>query len=112
MSNPRQIGFERRKTVEVVRRREEIDERQGGLHAARARRIVVPPHQRIEPDDAFASTPQSAHRRRERLGSAGVESVREDHHAGAGVNDPARVPAIERGETLADPRAAADALRH
>ena len=48
----------------------------------------------------------------EPLGLAGVVAVGDDHDSGARIDHAARVPAIEGGEALADPRAAADALRH
>ena len=51
----RQIGLERRQRPQVVRRGEQIDERQGRLHAPRARLVAVPADHRVEPHDALGS---------------------------------------------------------
>src|SRR5580692_2729876 len=112
ISDLRQIGLECGETFEIVRRREQIDIGQRRLHAARLRRVIAPADQRIEPDDFFATPPQPAHLFAELFRLAGVVAVGDDHQRGARIDDAPRVPAIERGQTLADLRAAADALRH
>ena len=59
-----------------------------------------------------AAPAQPPHFFAELLGLAGVVAVGDDHHRGARIDDAPRMPAIEGGEALADPGAAADALRH
>src|ERR1700732_4162365 len=61
ISDPRQIGFERRQAFEIMGGREQIDVGQRCLHAARLRAIVAPADQRIEPDDAAAAPAQGPH---------------------------------------------------
>src|SRR5580704_5714092 len=111
ISDLRQIVFERGETFQIVRRREQIDIGQRRLHAARLRRVIAPADQRIEPDDFLAAPPQPAHLLAELFRLAGVVAVGNDHQRGSRIDDAARVPAIEGGQTLADLRAAADALR-
>src|SRR5262249_37521249 len=67
-SDPREVRFERRKAVEVVGGREQVDVRQRGLHAARGRPVVAPADERIEPDDAAATCAQAPHLGREACG--------------------------------------------
>src|SRR5580704_7616772 len=112
ISDPREIGFERREAGEIVRRREQVDIGQRRLHSPGAGAVVAPADQRIEPDDAAAAPPQTPHLLPELLRLAGVVAIRHDHHGGARVDHAPRVPAIERRKALADARAAADALRH
>src|SRR3984957_5993490 len=112
MSDLRQIRLERRETFQIMRRREQIDIGQRRLHAARLRGVIAPADQRIEPDDFSAAPPQPAHLFAELARHAGVVAVGDDHQRGARIDDAAGVPAIEGGETFADPGAAADALRH
>src|SRR5580700_1437100 len=112
MSDLRQIGLERGETFEIVRRREQIEIGQRGLHAACLRGVIAPTDQRIEPDDFPATPAQPAHLFAELARLAGVLAVGDDHQRGARIDDAPRVPAIEGGEAFADPRAAADALRH
>src|SRR5262252_3153056 len=111
-SYPCEIGLERREAREIVGRREQVDKGQRRLHSPRARAVVAPAEQRVEPDDAPAAPPQAAHLGREPLGLAGVVAVGDDHHGGARIDDAPRVPAVEGREALADAGAAADALRH
>src|ERR1700684_1138552 len=112
MSNLRQIRLERGETFQIVRRREQIDIGQRRLHAARLRGVIAPADQRIEPDDFSTAPPQPAHLLAELARLAGVVAVGDDHQRGARIDDAPRMPAIKGGEALADPRAAADALRH
>src|SRR5580704_5779530 len=112
ISNLRQIGLERGETFEIVRGSEQIDIGQRRLHAARLRRVIAPADQGIEPDDFSAAPPQPAHLFAELFRLAGIVAVGDDHQRGARIDDAPGVPAIEGGQTLADLRAAADALRH
>ena len=113
MSYPRQIRFERREAVEIVRRRE-ADRDRAAPPACRARSA----RSRRRPISGLSQTMRLQRRRSSRIAAAeqlrraGVVAVGEDHHAGARMDDPPRVPAVEGGEALADLRAAADALRH
>ena len=90
----------------------EVEVGPGRLHAARAGLESIPTSQRVQPHDAFAAPPQVAHRRREQFRRPRVVAVRQDHHAGTGMNDAPRMHAIERRQTLADLCAAADAGGH
>ena len=98
--------------MQVVRRREQVDIGQRGLHAARRRRVVAPADQRVQPDDAAAAPREPPHFEAEALRVAGVVAVGDDDERGARIDDAGAVPAVELGKTLTDPRAAADALRH
>src|SRR5262245_21397676 len=111
-SDSREIRLERREALEIVGGREQVDVRQRGAHAARRRLIIAPADERIEPDDAAAAAAQAPHLGGEALRFAGVVAVGDDHDCGARIDDAGRVPAIERGEAVADARAAANALRH
>ena len=86
--------------------------RQGCLHAARFGAEAVPADQWVEPDDPAAPLSQAPHLGGEPVGLAGVVAVRDDHDRGARIDHPPRVPAIERGQAVADAGAATDALRH
>ena len=70
-----------------------------------------PSHHRIEPDDPAAAPRQRRHLAAEQRGIAGLVAVRHDHHAGARMDHAGGVPAVEGLQALADPRAAAGALR-
>src|SRR6516162_10644311 len=79
-SYPREKRFQGSKTLEVMGRREEVDIRQCGLHAARLRTIVPPADQGIEPDDPAAAPAEPPHFIGESLRLAGIVSVGDDHH--------------------------------
>src|SRR6516165_10768010 len=85
--------------------------RQRGLHAPRLRGITFPANHRIEPHDALAAPRQLPHLPVHCLGWPSVVAVRDDHYAGARVDDTAGIPAVERREALSDACAAANALR-
>src|SRR5271170_5012814 len=112
ISDSRQIRLERREALETMRGGKQIKVGQRRLHAARAWLESIAAGQRVEPNDAFAAPPQFAHRRRKQFRRSGVVAVRQDHHAGAGMDDAPRVDAIERRQALADLCTAPDAGRH
>ena len=111
-SYPREIRLEGRKAFEIVGWGKKVDIGQRRLHAARLRAVVAPADQRIEPDDPAAASTQAPHFLAKQFRLAGVIAIRDDHHRGARIDDPSRMPTIECGEALADLCAAADALRH
>src|SRR5262245_56688860 len=112
ISQPRQIGFERAQALQRVGRRVEIDMRQRGLDAGGLRRVALPSRHRVEPDNAAAAPRQRRHLAAEQCGIAGLVAVGNDHHAGARMDHAGGVPAVEGLQALADPGAAAGALRH
>src|SRR6185312_16466830 len=71
-----------------------------------------PRHHRVEPDDAAAATAERRHLAPQQRGIAGLVTIRHDHHSGAGMDYPRGMPAVEGLQALADPGAAAGALRH
>ena len=60
----------------------------------------------------FAAAAKPAHLGGKRLRLAGVVAVGDDDHRGPRIDHALGVPAVEGGEALADPRAAADPFRH
>ena len=75
-------------------------------------RIALPSHHRVEPDDAAAAFCQRRHFSSEQGSVAGLVAVGHDHHAAARMDHPRGMPAIKGLQALADPGAAARALRH
>src|SRR5262249_49216343 len=86
--------------------------RQGGLHAARPRRVIAPTDQRVKPNDSFAAPAQAAHFLTKFVRLAGVVAVGKDHHRGARIHDAPRMPSVERGKAITNAGSATDALRH
>src|SRR5438105_7835393 len=91
--------------LEVVGRREPVEERQGGGHPARERLVRGIAQQRVEPDEPRRAPTDPQELRREDLDVTRVPAVREDDHYRAPVEQVAPLP-VEFGERGADPRSA------
>src|SRR6516165_10050919 len=111
MLQPPEIRFERRQTFERIGRRIEIDMWQRGADAGGDRRVALPCHHRVEPDDAAAAFCQRRHLATEQICIAGLVAVGNDHHTRARMNHARGMLTVEGRKALADPGAATRALR-